>query len=162
MISPAAQPLFMEFAAKPLLILHALFAMALLGSTTHDAILCIGFLRGRFGRRKLERIYALIASCCYAATFLVGSILYPTYRVRVRAAYFDRALPWASNLFDVKENWAAIGLAASLGLLLLSRSVEPQRERFIVPLYAFLSITACAIAWFATISGLVLASYRAV
>ena len=114
--------------AQGLVILHALVALALCGAATHHLVVAVGYLRGVY-RVRLGRIYALVTACCYVAVFALGMLAYPSYRYFVRGLYFDRHVIWASNLFDIKENYAALGLPFALALLLLSRSFEPSRDR---------------------------------
>ena len=152
--------MWLEGAAPALLVIHALLAIALLGATTHDAVLVIGYLRGRFGRARLERTYVRIQLATYLATFAIGSVIYPAYRIYVRAAVFDRWSPWASNLFDVKENFAALGLAVVIAYAWLRGRFEPARDAAWRPLYAVLGLTVATLVWFQTVAGLVLVAER--
>jgi hypothetical protein len=118
--------------------------------------------------------------------------LYPTYKVRVRAEYFDNApaisaelklrvaqhravgvatppapaviasLTPIARLFDIKEHWVALGCAASLALWVLSRKLHPKDEPRVLALYVGLSAVQCGTAWFGAVVGLVTASYRSV
>src|SRR5579883_2463776 len=92
-----------------LLVLHALCALGLCGSSVHQAVVAITALAGR-PRPRLARVYGLVVLCTYLATLLIGAALYPRYRYFIRALYLDRHAPWASNLFDLKENLATLGL----------------------------------------------------
>jgi len=47
----------------------------------------------------------------YVIEFVLGSLLYPTYRVLARPPLQDLQLTWVIGLFEVKENFAAIVLA---------------------------------------------------
>jgi hypothetical protein len=166
-------------------------AAILVASTTHHLVWSRGYLRGDFGALRGERRFALIAACAFVSTFVLGNLLYPTYKVRVRAEYFDNpaavveethlravqhkaigvvpeapvgpiSLSWVGRLFDIKEHWVALGCAASLLLLLLSRRAHPVDERRVLPLYLGLSVFMCATAWWGAIVGLVTASFRSV
>ncbi len=184
--------LFLESAARPLLVAHAISAAVLVASTTHHLVWCRGYFRGEYARYKGERRFALIACCAFVSTFLVGNLLYPTYKVRVRAEYFDNPAAIAeeaklravqhhavgvssseppgvqsglspiARLFDIKEHWVALGCAASLVLLLLSRKAHPKEHPRVLALYLGLSMVACSTAWFGAIVGLLTASYRSV
>ena len=101
---------FLDGAAKPLLVIHALVAFALLGASTHLAIVSIQLLRGRSHLGRLARVYAQVIGATFSAAFAVGLLLYPHYRYDVRGLFLDRYEPWASNLFDIKETLAALGL----------------------------------------------------
>ncbi len=157
---PHGGGVWLEGAAAALLVVHALAAIALLGATTHDAVLVIGFLRGRFGRAGLERLYVRIQLVAYLATFALGAVVYPAYRIYVRAAVFDRWAPWASNLFDIKENFAALGLPVVMAYAWLRSRFDPRKDVAWRPLYAVLGLTAAALVWFQTVAGLVLVAER--
>jgi hypothetical protein len=81
--------IFLEQHARWLLVLHGIVAGALVGSATHHALSCRHYLAGRFDRVKLERRYGLVASSLFVATFALGALLYPAYKVRVRAEFLD-------------------------------------------------------------------------
>jgi hypothetical protein len=183
--------LFLESIARALLLAHAISAGVLVASTTHHLVWCRGYPFGQFGRAQGERRFALIAACAFVITFLLGNLMYPTYKVRVRAEYFDNptaiaedtrlrleqhkavgvapaspprvpSLSPVARLFDIKEHWVALGLASSLLLLLLSRVAHPSEERRVLPLYLGLSAIACGTAWWGAIVGLMTASFRSV
>lgn len=147
--------------AQGLVLLHALVGLALCGAATHHVVVAVGYLRGVY-RVRLGRIYALVTACCYLAVFLLGMLAYPSYRYFVRGLYFDRHVVWASNLFDIKENYAAVGLPFALALLLLSRSFEPSRDRALVAPYATLVACVAALVWFIAVSGLIITMQRGV
>jgi hypothetical protein len=123
-------------------------------------------------------------------TFVLGNLLYPTYKVRVRAEFFDNpaavaeeirlrqaqekltspapaspTLPSLSpiaRLFDIKEHWVALGCAASVILLILSRLAHPREQPSVLTLYLGLALFACLTAWCGAVVGLVTASFRSV
>jgi hypothetical protein len=160
--------LFLENIIRLLLIVHAVSAAVLVASSTHHLLWCRGYLAGQFGRFKGERRFALIAACASVITFVLGNLLYPTYKVRVRAEYFDapsmivHGLPSVARLFDIKEHWVALGCMASVALFILSRRAHPKDHPHVVRLYFALSMFVCASAWFGALVGLVTASYRSV
>lgn len=157
---PRTGGVWLEEAATALLVVHALLGVALLGATTHDAILVVGYLRGRFGRVALEKIYVRIQVVAYVATFVLGAVLYPAYRIYVRAEVFEPHVPWAVNLFDIEENLAALGLPLVIGYAWLSRVLDPRRDSTWRPLYAALGLSLAAIVWFNVVAGLVLVAER--
>jgi hypothetical protein len=148
------QPIVLQGVARLLVVLHTAGAIVLIGSTTHHAIITWGYLRGR-AMTRLGRIYAATSAVAYLLTFLLGALSYPTYRYYTRALYFDRYAPWATTLFDVKEHFASLGLPLVLGVLWLSRGLEPRRDRAVLPVYAVLVVGTAAIVWFNLFSGLV-------
>lgn len=183
--------IFLEGWARPLLVVHAALAVFLLGATTHQLLACRHYLRGRFARADLERRYARAAALCYLATFGVGLLEYPAYKVRVRAEYFDapsavdgevalrrqaaeqaqslapaaghaRDLGWVARLFDVKEHWAALAVAAAVALWILSSVAHPSEHPEATGIYVALSAVLCSATWLAALVGLVTTSYRSV
>jgi hypothetical protein len=112
--------LFLQTWGPLLVVLHTLGAIVLSGSSVHQALLSIQLLRRKQVRFGLLRIYALTTLWAYLATTVAGALLYPRYRVLIRALFLDRHAPWAANLFDWKENVATIGLPLSVGALFLA------------------------------------------
>lgn len=150
-----------EGAAPALVILHALAAIVLIGATTHHAIIAVGYLRGRY-KVRLGRIYAATIAVAYGITFVLGLFAYPAFRYHVRGLYLDRYEAWASNLFDTKENFAALGLPLVIALFVLSRAIVPSEDRALVRGYSVLALLAAAIVWFSVIAGLVITQVRGV
>lgn len=162
MADPIVSTVFLQAWGKPLLILHALCAILLLGSMTHNVLLVVPYLWGRFRKVALEKLYVKVSFVAYLLTFGLGALAYPNYRYHVRALHFDKELPWASNLFDIKENWAGVGLGLFVLFLILSRIIDPTKDRQMLGVYAFLSVALALIIWLNVISGLLLTSYRSI
>lgn len=156
--------IFLEPWAKPLLVLHAATAVVLLGSLGHLAWESVYLLRGAPRRMWLARVHARVGFAVYAIQFVLGLLVYPTYRVRVRNDVFDATMPWASNLFDIKEIWAAFGMAAFVALFAISFAVRPEEPAHAALRIAFatLGILVFAIALFASVAGWLLVSWRSV
>lgn len=154
--------IFLESWAKVLLVLHAVTSVVLMGSVGHLGWECWRMLRGTPRRAWLARVHARFGFGIYLLQFVLGVLAYPTYRVRVRDEYFDPVMPWASNLFDIKEIWAAFGLAAFAALFAISFAVRPgdQESRPITLAFGSLGVLIFAITAFATVSGFVLVTYR--
>lgn len=147
--------------ARLLVVLHALAAIVLVGASTHHALIAIGYLRGRH-KVRLGRIYAATVLVTYTITFVLGLLAYPTFRYHVRALYFDRYAVWASNLFDTKENFAALGLPIVLAAFALSRVMNPKEDLAMARVYAAFVLLGTAIVWFDVISGLAISLTRGV
>ena len=184
--------LFAEGLARPLLICHAISAAVLVGAATHHLLWCRHYLWDRYGRIEAERRFAAISTAAFVCTFVIGNLVYPTYKVRVRAQYFDnpsavaaevklrdagardigidtpplpatvRSLSPVAHVFDIKEHWVALGCMASVALWILSRKLHPKDEPRVLALYLGLSAVQCGTAWLGAVVGLVTASYRSV
>jgi hypothetical protein len=147
--------------ARLLVVLHAAAAIVLVGSATHHALVAIGYLRGRH-KLRLGKIYAATVAVTYLITFVFGLLAYPTFRYHVRGLYFDRYERWASNLFDIKENFAALGLPAVVAILVMSRVMNPKEDNALVGPYVALSLLVAAIVWFDVITGLLITMTKGV
>ena len=88
--------------ARLLLVVHTVLAAALVAVSTHLVVWMRGFPRGRFQRLQAIRKLSLISACLFVATFVVGNVLYPVYKVRVRAEYLEQP----SALMDEVESRA--------------------------------------------------------
>ncbi|OIP42008.1 MAG: hypothetical protein AUK47_05395 [Deltaproteobacteria bacterium CG2_30_63_29] len=125
--------MFLECCAKPLLVLHGLVAIVLVGSTTHSGWLAVQALRGREAPLRRMALYCRVGGVAYLITFTFGMLIYPVFRVAVRAALLDSQFPLATAFFETKEHWSAIGLALMTYQFLTTRSLAdsaPEDRRF--------------------------------
>lgn len=175
--------LFLQTWGPLLLVLHALGAIVLSGSSVHQALLAIQLLRRKKVRFRLLRVYALTTLFAYLATMTAGLLLYPRYRVLIRALFLDRHAPWAANLFDWKENIATIGLPLSVGALLLASALsraashanaadaasaadateqteDPTSDRAVLALYAAMAIGTALVTAGNVVAGFLVTSVR--
>ena len=164
MIDPCAPGAGVVFygARRLLLVLHAGGAIVLIGAATHHALQMRHYLRGQFGREKLEKTYAKVVSVAYVVTFLLGAMLYPTYRVHVRGFHLDRDAPAFAGLFDVKEMYASLALVAAVALGALALTLRPAESPALAKVYALMSFIVCAVVWLDVIAGLLVVSVRGV
>jgi hypothetical protein len=68
----------------------------------------------------------------------------------------------AARWFDVKEHWVALGILASLALVLVLAFWDPRTARELVPVVLGLAIVVAATVWLAAIIGVLTAAWRAV
>ena len=151
----------LENQARFLVLLHAAGAIVLVGASTHHFLVSLGYLRRRY-QIRLGRIYAGIVVIAYVATLALGALAYPTFRYHVRGLYLDRHEVWASNLFEMKENLAVVGLPLAVGAWLMSRVMNPAEDRHARVRYAALVLAQTAIVWFNVVSGLLITMVRGV
>lgn len=189
-----------EAAARWMLVLHTALGAAAVGAATHLVIWSRGFVRGEFGRLRAVKRFAWIALVLQVAAFVAGNLMYPTYKVEVRAAYLENsvaivdgqdshqraldrvaareAVPapavtatgemvqraaGAARWFDIKEHWIALGILASLGLVLMLAYWDPRADgRTLVPIVLGLAIVVAATLWIGAVIGVATASWRAV
>ena len=100
-----------------LLIAHGLLAVALLGAITHQTLSVwaparrpAGSFVDRF-RSVPGASYANAVVVLYVLAFILGSIIYTEYRVSVRTVVEQLGLLPETGAFEIKEHFAAIGLA---------------------------------------------------
>jgi hypothetical protein len=139
-----------EGAARTLLILHAILGFTAVMAASHHAVHTLFLALGRPNLRALKR-FGWIAPASVVAQAVCGLAIYPAYRVRVRAADFDRTAPMVAQLFDFKEHLSALALALVIAAALAGRQEQPQGARWPV---AALSCTGAAFLWTAAIIGL--------
>lgn len=145
-----------------LLVLHTGASIVLIGASTHHALQMRHYLRGRFGREKLEKTYAKVVSVAYVVTFALGALLYPSYRVHVRGYWLDRHAPVFAGLFDLKETYASLVLVVALALGALAITLRPAETPALVRVYAVMSFIVCAVVWFNVVAGILVVSAHGV
>lgn len=101
-----------------LLIVHGLFAVALLGAITHQTASVwlparkpAGSFAGRF-RAVTAASYTNAIIALYVCTALLGAIIYPEFRVSIRGVLEELDVPAAMGAFELKEHFSVVGLAA--------------------------------------------------
>ena len=75
--------------ARWLLVLHTALSVATVGALTHLVIWMREYRRGVTTRHRAVRKFAMLALALFATNFIVGNVVYPTYRTRARAEYLD-------------------------------------------------------------------------
>ncbi len=130
------EALAFESLTKVALFAHLISAVCLVAGCIHlFARLTKAIRHGTYIAQT--RLHAAIVTVSYAASCLLGGIMYPTFRVRVRQDYLDTALPWATGLFEIKEHLATLGVVPVAAIFLLSRflNVKEPAHRAYLPLY---------------------------
>jgi len=84
-----AAVIFAEDFARWLLVAHVVLGVAVVGASTHLVIWTRGFPRGHFHRIDAIRRFSRIALALYALNFVVGNLIYPSYKVGVRLDYLE-------------------------------------------------------------------------
>ena len=145
--------------ATVLLIIHGLVAVALLGAITHQTLAAwvpaSARPRSFFGRFRAvpSASFANAVVVLYAASALLGAILYLYFRVDIRPD-LERVGHWqALGFFDIKEHFVAIGLALLPAYWVCwrrARGDEPARTR------AALTSILAFIVWWSFLTGHVL------
>jgi hypothetical protein len=80
-----------EAAARWVLVLHTALGVAAVGAATHLVIWLRRYLRGQAGRRRSVIRFTWIVLLLQIGAFVAGNVMYPTYKVEVRAAYLENA-----------------------------------------------------------------------
>ena len=106
---------------------------------------------------------SLVGILAYLLSFILGLLIYPVFRIRVRAEYFDPQLPWLTGLFEIKEYLGAIGLFIAFVLLAyyyffkIEESEKPIKQSFINLVFVLFLITL-----FKAVVGIILGFYRSI
>jgi hypothetical protein len=137
--------------ATALLIVHSLVAVALLGALTHQTLATWapaharpGSLFGRF-RAVPSVAFANAVVVLYAISTILGAVVYLYFRVDVRPV-LEQAGHWqALGLFDIKEHFAAIGLALLPAYWLCWR--QPRADEYARTRAALTLILAFIVWW---------------
>ncbi len=80
--------IFLEDQARLLLVLHAVLGAGTVAVTTHLFVWSLKWSRGA-GRGPGVRWFAVVGLALYLAQFALGNLVYPVYKVRVRAELLD-------------------------------------------------------------------------
>lgn len=149
---------------------HGIVGALVVGLLTHHAIWMVNQTNASQRFRQVTRRFLHLSLFAVIIELILGLLIYPTYRVRVRAVYFDQLergwqpLHWLSGLFDFKEHAAAVLLAVCVALLLgdrLQDEVLAQRFPSIGGrLQQFLSVFGAILAWVVAVIGLWVTSHR--
>ena len=145
---------FLENCYELLMLVHLFATFVLIGSMTHNLLCVVKYLQGKFGRAKQELRYLKWSLSSYIFVYVIGAIIYPAFRVYIRGEVFDPLLPWATGLFEVKEHWAALGLAIFAVYYFLRKNFDPKQEKEKLRyLYAPLCMILNIILWYTVIVG---------
>jgi len=122
---------FLEEYYNLLVVAHLLATIVLVGAMTHNLLIVLKYVWGKFGRKKLEYFYVKVSLWAYVVVYALGTLAYPAFSINTRMRLFDDKAPWATGLFEVKEHWGALGLAFLVVYYVLRRSFEPDEEKHI-------------------------------
>jgi hypothetical protein len=89
--------------ARWLLVLHTALSVATVGALTHLVIWMRGYRRGVTARHRAVRKFAMIALALFATNFVVGNVVYPTYRTHARNEYLDDTSAVVEDSLDRRE-----------------------------------------------------------
>jgi hypothetical protein len=149
--------------ARPLLIVHALAGFSVLAIAIHLLVAVIRSRRGQALRfRRRAAMYSRILWPLVLGAVLTGAVVYPAFRVGVRAAYLDQNRPALTGLFEIKEYWGGVVLvlAWSLWRFFKAHDAPPERPLWMGQL-AFVSLLT-VIAAYNVIAGLILVMAKSV
>jgi hypothetical protein len=80
-----------ESAARWLLVLHTALGVGAVGAATHLFLWLRRYVRGERGRRRAVVRFAWLLLALQLGAFACGNLMYPTYKVEVRAAYLENS-----------------------------------------------------------------------
>ncbi len=152
----------LEPAGKWLLFFHLVGAFVLIGSQTHFLVIAVSYFRRRVNRLHLLRLYALINLIAFVTVFVLGALVYPNFRVHVRAEYFDVHLPAATAVFEIKEHLASLGMALSIWIFSASRRIDEKTDKFDLQQVLIFSLILYLIGWYLIAGGYVLTTIKGI
>jgi hypothetical protein len=142
-----------------LLIIHGLMAVALIGAITHQTLAAWAPSGARpssfFGRFRAVKPagFANAVVILYVATALIGAVVYLDFKVDIQPG-LERDRHWhALGLFDLKEDFVAIGLSLLPAYWVCWRRPVPgERSRTA----AFLTALLAFVVWWGFLIGHIL------
>lgn len=128
---------------------HLVAAAATIGASTHHAV---------FSWRKdapRARRMARLALALGLVAVLLGACIYPTYKVEVRLAWLEPAHPRVARLFDLKEHFVALALAALAASVLVAGHDAPAFARRVFACAGAVTLWAAGLiaAWVVAFAG---------
>ena len=119
---------FLENFYSFLLLVHLFATFVLVGSMTHNLFCVRDYLRSKFNRQKLEQLYVKVSLWAYVIVYVIGALIYPAFRVHIRPD-FDKELPWATGLFEVKEHWGRCRIGIVFRVLFSAQKLQAHRRK---------------------------------
>lgn len=148
-----------ESISRPLVFVHLLTAVALVGGLTHGTVfLALSEKRAKTAYLKRAAKFWKMILWTLAITMVTGLTAYPTYRIRTRAEFLDEHFPLASGLFDLKENYAAIVVVLVLACVLLRREPDDSESHSI--LHNWFYYLATGLTWIVALCGIWVTLHR--
>jgi len=146
-----------------LLIIHGLAAVALLGALTHQTISVLWPARARTGsfvsslRSVPSMTYTNAIIALFVATAVMGSIIYPEYRLNIRPTLQDYRMHGAEGAFELKEHVISIGLGLLPAYWFYWR---PANAKAHAATRAIVTALLATIVWYGFLTGHVLNDIR--
>ncbi len=145
-----------------LLILHGLVAFALLGTITHQTVAVVWPSRPGEGfvtsfRAVAAARYTLANVWLYLTATLLGAVVYPAYRLAVRPYLESARLGPINGSFELKEQFAALGLGLLPLYWVLWR--RPLEDRHATARAVVTSIL-CFVVWYGFVAGHIINNVR--
>lgn len=145
-----------------LLIIHAILAILLLGAITHQAIGVswpvakrgTGFFTAVRAVNGMSYTNAVIV--LFIATFILGTIIYPTYRTHVRTVLQEYRFFKPEGMFEMKEHLLALSLALLPIYWYLWRTASQDNRVARAVITSFLAFSA----WWGFLTGHIINNIR--
>jgi hypothetical protein len=145
-----------------LLIIHGILAVFLLGAITHQAVGTAwpvtkkgsGFVSAVRGVNGMS--YNNVVIVLFVATFVLGTIIYPTYRVNVRTVLQEYRDFKPEGMFEMKEHLLALSLALLPIYWLLWRKASDANRVARAVLTSFIAVAV----WWGFLTGHIINNIR--
>jgi hypothetical protein len=143
---------------RPVLLVHAVVGFSALAVALH--LLVAVWRARRRGSLAGAHLHAGLLVALQVAALVTGALVYPAFRVHVRAAFMDATAPTLTGLFEIKEHWGVIAAFAAWATWRRLRGSAAPPPEGLSPHVALVTAQVLATAW-ATLLGLWLVSTRA-
>jgi hypothetical protein len=149
-----------ESYGAPLMALHGLAAylMIMLFSYSYY-FLYRAHKTGRYKKLDYEKRVARTGYLLYLFHFLLGAMIYPAFRIYVRAAYFDTELKAGTGLFEIKEHLAFFTLLLYTAYMALGRADFRRDPAMFRPYFALATMGLVSV-WILGILGFTIATLK--
>jgi len=147
---------------KVWLILHAALAVATVGLSVHNGLLSLSHWRGNYRKPLLQKFYVRWLAILFGLNMALGLVIYPAFRVGVRAAWLDAEVPLASGFFEAKEHWLALGMLLLAWYYPKSRDIVAGDRSPEARLYCFAGVALSLIVVFSALTGFALVALKSI
>ncbi len=150
------------FGINLLVVAHGVSSGVLAGAAIHNGWLgWCGLRRAKSPSLRLRRLYPKVIAWSFTTTFVLGLLVYPTFRVAVRAAWLDAHLPWVTALFEMKEHAMALTALLLPYLVATSRCLGREDKHVDERLVYRTGIAVAVLVSYALLVGLFVGTLRA-
>jgi hypothetical protein len=149
-----------ESYGAPLMAIHGLAAYLMIMLFSYSYYILYGVYRtGRYKKLDYEKGVSRTGYLFFLLTFFLGAVIYPAFRVYVRADYFDPELRYGTGLFEIKEHLAFFTFLVYTAFIALGRTDFRKEPAMFRPYLTLATIGVVSI-WVLVILGFTIATLK--